>query len=93
MPSGASPAMGRPSNATVPSLAGVSPAMISSKVDLPQPDGPDNGEELAALQLEVDRPQRVQRRRRAARHEGLADVAQADLLSRHGSLSARLTSI
>src|SRR5689334_25203798 len=32
--------MGRPSNCTVPSLAALKPAMISSSVDLPQPDGP-----------------------------------------------------
>src|SRR5690349_8128339 len=40
MPSGASPATRLPSKATVPSVAGVNPAMISSSVDLPQPDGP-----------------------------------------------------
>src|SRR6202162_2867161 len=40
MPSGASPAIGRPSHSTVPSVAGVSPAIISRSVDLPQPDGP-----------------------------------------------------
>src|SRR5207302_2891992 len=40
MLSGASPSMRRPSNSTLPCVAGVKPAMISSSVDLPQPDGP-----------------------------------------------------
>ena len=39
----------------------------------------------AALQLEVDRPERVQRRRRMDRHEHLADTRQPDLRNRHGS--------
>src|SRR6266540_318139 len=40
MPSGAWPAIGRPSNSIEPSVAGVRPAISSSSVDLPQPEGP-----------------------------------------------------
>ena len=40
MPSGGSAATRLPSNSTVPAVAGVSPAITSSSVDLPQPDGP-----------------------------------------------------
>src|SRR6185369_7776350 len=40
MPSGMSPAIGLPSNSIVPELARVRPASTSSRVDLPQPDGP-----------------------------------------------------
>src|SRR5215471_18993288 len=39
-PSGTSPAIGRPSKSRSPSLTAVSPAIASSSVDLPQPDGP-----------------------------------------------------
>jgi hypothetical protein len=40
MPSGTSPATGLPSRVAVPAVGLFRPAMISSKVDLPQPDGP-----------------------------------------------------
>src|ERR1700682_6635027 len=40
MLSGASPAMVRPSNSTLPCVGAVKPAMISSSVDLPHPEGP-----------------------------------------------------
>src|SRR5436190_15969009 len=39
-PSGTLPAIVLPSNATVPSLVVARPAITSSSVDLPQPDGP-----------------------------------------------------
>jgi hypothetical protein len=39
-PSGMSPWIGRPSKATLPSVGSVRPAISSSIVDLPQPDGP-----------------------------------------------------
>src|SRR5207244_7222763 len=42
--------------------------------------GTDDGEELAAPELEIDGPERMQRSRRAARHEHLADTAQPDVL-------------
>ena len=59
-PSGTPPAMGLSSNSTVPSLAGVRPAITSSNVDLPHPDGPDDGKELAFDQIEIDWPESVQ---------------------------------
>src|SRR5215216_5745798 len=40
MPSGTSPATGLPSSVTVPSVGVFRPAIISSSVDFPQPEGP-----------------------------------------------------
>ena len=66
-----------------PALGDASPAISSSSVDLPQPDGPDDGEELALAQLEIDRPERVQPRRRRRGREDLGDAAQRDMCCRH----------
>ena len=48
---------------------------------LAAPRRADDGEELAAPKLEIDRPERVQRRRRAADREDLADVGAAETCS------------
>ena len=74
MPSGASPAIGRPSNSIVPSVAGVQARDQLEQRRLAATRRADDGEELAAPELEVERAERVQRRRRLARHEHLADV-------------------
>ena len=38
----------------VPSSAGVSPAIVRSRVDLPVPDGSDDGDDIAVGDLERD---------------------------------------
>ena len=55
--------------------------MSSSSVDLPQPDGPTTAKNSPLPDVEVDRADRMQGRRRAPRHEGLADVREPDLRS------------
>ena len=79
MPSGASPAIGCPSNSSVPSVAGVRPAISSSSVDLPQPDGPTTAKNSPLRISKSIGPDRMQGRRRAPRHERLADVVEPDL--------------
>ncbi len=49
----------------------------------------DHREELTALDLEIDRTERVQRSRRVPRREGLADAGEPDLRSGHARLSPR----
>jgi len=50
---------------------------------------PDDGEELAASELEIERAERVQRLRRACRRKRLADVVKRDLGRHAASLVAR----
>ena len=54
---------GFPLTWTVPAVGLVRSPMIRSSVDLPQPDGPDQRDELARLDVEVDPVQRGRRRR------------------------------
>jgi hypothetical protein len=49
----------------------------------------DYRKELSTLDIEIDRPKRVQRRRRVTRHEHFVDSTELDLLVRHGPLSVR----
>jgi hypothetical protein len=58
---------------TVPAVGSSIPAISRSRVDLPQPDGPDEDHELAVVDLErhvVDRPRAVA--------EGLGQLGQSD---------------
>ena len=84
MPSGASPAIGRPSNSISPSVAGVSPAISSSSVDLPQPDGPTTAKNSPCRMSRSIGPSACTGAGALARHEHLGDAAQPDLGRCHG---------
>ena len=55
----ARPTMSRPSMRTVPEDTASNPAMTRRSVVLPQPEGPEEREELPLRDLQVHRAQRV----------------------------------
>src|SRR5215470_20228185 len=55
-PSGTSPATRLPSMLTEPAVGTISPAMISSSVDLPQPDGPTTEKNSPAVSSRLNGP-------------------------------------
>ena len=57
------PVNGRPSSRMAPAVGATRPAIMLSTVDLPQPDGPDEGDELLVADVE----RHARRRRRMAR--------------------------
>ena len=83
MPSGASPAIGRPSNSIVAFGRRREPGDQLEQRRLAAAGGPDHREELALADLEVDGSDRMQRRRRAPVANSLADIFEPDLRS-HG---------
>ena len=51
---GAGPLIGSPSSSASPSVGGRKPASAESSVVLPQPEGADGDDEVAAAHLEID---------------------------------------
>ena len=71
----------RPATVTVPAVAGRSPATMRSRVDLPQPLGPDQRDELAGADAQRDAGERLDRAaRRLVCH---ADPVEADQFPSH----------
>ena len=68
---GASRVTSRPPAVTVPAVGSSKPAIIRSTVVLPEPDGPQHGEELAVGDLEVDAGDRLDGAERLAQSEQL----------------------
>ena len=70
---------GAPSSTMRPLLGRSSPATSRSKVDLPQPDGPEDGDEVVVGDGEVDRLERARRRAPAHARKGPRDVLDREL--------------
>ena len=79
MPSGTSFPIGRPSNSILPSVAGRSPAISSSSVDLPQPDGPTTAKNSPCRMSRSIGRERLHRLAARAGGEALGDPAQRDV--------------
>ncbi len=84
---GASRVTSRPPSSTRPAVGVSKPAIIRSTVVLPEPDGPEHGEELAVADLEVDRVDRhdvlAAGTAAAAEHLAQPDEAHRSLAHRH----------
>jgi hypothetical protein len=85
MPWGLGPARSTPSTRTVPRSGRSKPAMMFISVDLPQPEGPDDRDELAVADVEADVGDH--RQQPLAGGEALGDAVDDDLASGHSATS------
>ena len=92
MPSGTSPAIGLPSSVAVPSVGRVQPGDDLEQRRLAAARRADHHEELAAHQVEIDRPERLDFGLRRGRRKDARDAAQRDVSLGHGYCVFRLRS-